>query len=80
VQLLIEANYLLRDPMSPPVNHGSPYPYDTHVPLLLFGPGVTAGRYDDRADPLDLAPTLARMLGIAAPDDLDGRVLERALR
>jgi predicted AlkP superfamily pyrophosphatase or phosphodiesterase len=80
VQLLFEANYLLRDPMSPPVNHGSPYPYDTHVPLLLFGPGVTAGRYDDRADPLDLAPTLARMLGIAAPDDLDGRVLERALR
>ena len=58
--------------------HGSGYPYDTKVPLILFGGGITAGRYDQPATPADLAPTLARITGVALPQ-ATGRVLEEAL-
>jgi len=56
-------------------SHGAPYAYDRDVPLVLSGPGIQAGRSDVEAATVDLAPTLAALLGIAAPDDLDGRVL-----
>jgi predicted AlkP superfamily pyrophosphatase or phosphodiesterase len=56
--------------------HGSPYPYDTHVPLLLWGPRwLAAGSYGSRVGMADLAPTLARVLGIPAPAASEGRVL-----
>ncbi|MCW5593917.1 MAG: alkaline phosphatase family protein [Burkholderiales bacterium] len=56
--------------------HGSPHPYDTHVPLLFFGPKwVKAGRLDGRVEIVDVAPTLAAILGIAAPSSSEGRVL-----
>ena len=53
-------------------SHGSVYDYDSHVPLILVGPGIAAGRVPDRVATADLAPTIARLLGIAAPDGLDG--------
>jgi hypothetical protein len=48
--------------------HGSPYDYDTHVPMVLVGAGITPGRYDRTVAVADLAPTLARVLGVTAPD------------
>jgi predicted AlkP superfamily pyrophosphatase or phosphodiesterase len=60
-------------------NHGSPYEYDRHVPLILLGGGVKAGRYDRAATPADLAPTLARLANIALPQ-AEGRVLTDAIR
>jgi predicted AlkP superfamily pyrophosphatase or phosphodiesterase len=59
--------------------HGSGYPYDTQVPLIMFGAGITAGRYDQPTTPADLAPTLARLSGVALPT-ATGRVLEEALK
>ncbi len=53
-------------------SHGSPYDYDTHVPLILMVPGVAPNRITRRVATVDLAPTLASLLGIAAPADLDG--------
>jgi hypothetical protein len=55
--------------------HGSPYRYDTHVPIIFFGAGVAAGRHTDRVRTTDIAPTLAGILGIAVPDDLHGHDL-----
>jgi predicted AlkP superfamily pyrophosphatase or phosphodiesterase len=55
--------------------HGTPYWYDRHVPVLFMGPGVLAGRDSTRVATVDVAPTLARMLGVAAPAELDGKVL-----
>jgi len=52
--------------------HGSPYHYDRWVPFIVYGAGVSAGTHDERAATLDLAPTLAALLGITAPADLDG--------
>jgi hypothetical protein len=56
-------------------NHGTPYNYDTHVPLLWFGAGVKAGVHPERVGVNDLAPTLARLLGLPAPPRSTGKVL-----
>jgi predicted AlkP superfamily pyrophosphatase or phosphodiesterase len=47
--------------------HGSPYHYDTHVPLLLLGCGIVPGKYERRISPAFLAPTASRLLGVDSP-------------
>jgi predicted AlkP superfamily pyrophosphatase or phosphodiesterase len=59
--------------------HGSPHDDDAHVPVLFYGPGIRAGRIADRALVADMAPTLARLIGVTPTERLDGRVLQRAL-
>lgn len=59
--------------------HGSPHSYDTHVPLVIRGAGVAAGRYSQAATPCDIAPTLAILLRIQAPSSVTGRILSEAL-
>ena len=63
-------------PESIPVNHGSPYDYDKHVPLLIAGRGVNAATFDRRIWTVDIAPTIARVLNIKTPDDLDGHPID----
>jgi predicted AlkP superfamily pyrophosphatase or phosphodiesterase len=60
--------------------HGSPYSYDTHVPMVIMGPGVNPGRYFEAASPADIAPTLSALLRITAPTNSTGRVLVEALK
>ena len=55
---------------------GSMYRYDTHVPLVIFGGGITAEAVDTPVDMISLAPTLARMLHIDAPSAAEGTALE----
>lgn len=55
--------------------HGTPYWYDSHIPLVLAGPGIRPGRYDQPASLNDLAPTLATLLGLATPAGAEGRAL-----
>ncbi|HWY02613.1 MAG TPA: alkaline phosphatase family protein [Candidatus Acidoferrum sp.] len=60
-------------------DHASPYTYDTHVPLAFYGLPFRAGTYRTHAEPVDLAVTLASLLGINAPTHAVGRVLIEAL-
>jgi predicted AlkP superfamily pyrophosphatase or phosphodiesterase len=60
--------------------HGSPYSYDTHVPTIIMGPGVTAGRYFEPATPADIAPTLSALLRVTPPSNSTGRVLLEAIK
>lgn len=60
-------------------DHASPYTYDTHVPLAFYGLPFQAGTYHTHAEPVDLAVTLASLLGINAPTRATGRVLVEAL-
>jgi hypothetical protein len=55
--------------------HGSPYHYDTHVPVIFYGKGVTKGRRSIECSPSDIAPTLASLLRIEMPSNVYGRVL-----
>ena len=61
-------------------SHGSPYDYDSHVPLIFYGAGVRPGRYDSFVRTVDLAPTLAALAGVKPTERLDGVVLGDALR
>jgi arylsulfatase A-like enzyme len=60
-------------------DHASPYTYDTHVPLAFYGLPFRPGTYRTHAEPIDLAATLASLLGINAPTHAVGRVLTEAL-
>jgi len=59
--------------------HGQPTELDSHVPLILWGPGVRRGVYAGRVSTVDIAPTLARLVDLAPAEPLDGRVLTEAL-
>jgi hypothetical protein len=60
-------------------SHGSPHPYDTDVPLVLWGAGICAGPVPNRVSTLDVAPTLATLLGVSPPAASEGRVLREVL-
>jgi len=59
--------------------HGMPSQDDTHVPLLFAGPGIRAGRYTQRVSVVDIAPTVASLLGVRPTEPVQGRVLQEAL-
>ena len=56
--------------------HGSPYAYDTHVPLIWHGWKVPHGRSNAPVRITDIAPTLSAMLRIAQPNGTTGEVIE----
>jgi hypothetical protein len=61
-------------------DHATPFTYDTHVPLAFYGLAFQTGVYRTHAEPVDLATTLASLLGINAPTHATGRVLTEALQ
>lgn len=52
--------------------HGSPFTYDTHVPLLWLGWRIRKGISYQRTEIPDIAPTLALLLGCTAPNGASG--------
>ena len=56
-------------------SHGSPYDYDSHVPIIFYGFGVTAARNDAFVRTVDIAPTLAAIVGVKPAEALDGVAL-----
>jgi predicted AlkP superfamily pyrophosphatase or phosphodiesterase len=62
-----------------PAMHGQPSDRDAHVPLLFWGKGTRPGLYSARAATVDIAPTLAKLLGLTPLAVPDGRVLSEAL-
>jgi len=55
--------------------HGSPYSYDTYVPVLFSGPGIPAQTIDSAVGPESIAATIAAILEIPAPSGATGPVL-----
>jgi predicted AlkP superfamily pyrophosphatase or phosphodiesterase len=60
-------------------SHGTPYNYDSHVPVIFMGPGIKPGRQQARAAVNDIAPTLAALLDVETPSGSAGRILTEAL-
>ena len=54
-------------PFAGGTNHGSPHPYDTHVPLMAYGPGIAGGQRTEAVTPQAAAAILANRLNIAPP-------------
>jgi hypothetical protein len=60
--------------------HGSPWPYDAHVPLLFHGPGrIKPGRFTEPVVHQDIVPTLAAVLDTMPPVTTTGRMLTQVL-
>ena len=68
VTVVLEPYHLFGSDTATGTTHGSPHPYDTHVPLLVMGPGIRPGTYREHVTPQALVPILARSLGIEAPE------------
>jgi len=52
-------------------SHGTPHPYDTHVPLLVMGPRIQPGERGERIVPQTMASILSEALGVPRPKDAE---------
>lgn len=57
-------------------SHGSPYSYDTHVPLLFYGWSIPQGRSNQKSVIPQIAPTISNMLQIGFPSGSQKKVLQ----
>jgi len=61
------------------ISYGSLYNYDVKVPLFFYGPSFRPGSFESPVELVDVAPTLARVLGVSAGSSSVGRILGEAL-
>ena len=55
--------------------HGSPWRYDSHVPIIFAGPGIESAKISRRVGTIDVAVTLSNLLGTTVPSGASGTVL-----
>ena len=60
--------------------HGTPHDYDARVPVVFLGGPFIPGRRDTKINVVDIAPTLAAVLGLTPGERLDGRALREVIR
>jgi len=60
--------------------HGSPYAYDTHVPLLWYGYGIKKGETNQKVVIPDIASTIADLLTIQMPSACTGTPIKKLVR
>ncbi len=58
-------------------SHGTPYRYDTHVPLIWYGYSIKPGSTDEHINITDIAPTVTMMLNIPFPGGSTGKVIRQ---
>ena len=61
-------------------SHGSPFAYDTHVPLIFYGWNISAGSTVTPIVIPDIAATLAMLLNIQFPNGCNGKPIEAVLK
>ena len=61
-------------------SHGTPFSYDTHVPLLFYGQGIKKGSTVKKTVIPDIAATIAALLGIEFPSGTTGIPISEALQ
>ena len=78
VFIVFEPNWFINDfdGLVVASTHGSPWPYDTYVPIVFAGAGLTAQTVDRKVFTVDVATTLAAYMGTKPPSGAAGAVLE----
>lgn len=76
--LIADAYKYLSDTI--PATHGTPYSYDTHVPIIIMAAGLSPAKYYQPASPADIAPTVSALMGATPPSNVTGRILVEAIR
>lgn len=79
VYIVFEPNWFINDfdGLTVASTHGSPWAYDTHVPIVFAGPGIKPTQVDDRVYTVDIAPTLSAYMGLKPPSGSVGTVLRQ---
>lgn len=72
--------HLYPDPNKYTATHGSPFSYDTFVPILWRGTGVEPRTVYRSVAPADIAPSVAAFLGIKPPSGSVGNLLHEVLK
>jgi hypothetical protein len=76
VQIMSKNYWLFESRRSNAATHGSPHPQDYTVPIMFYGPRwIGSGRVDPVVEVADIAPTLARLLGVPVPAASEGKLL-----
>ena len=77
VYIVFEPNHFINEHggVAVAAMHGSPWRYDTHVPIVFAGVGLEPQTIDRRVHTVDIAPTLSAILNIMAPSGSSGSVL-----
>jgi hypothetical protein len=82
VFVVFEPNRFINDfeGLTVATTHGSPWRYDTYVPIMFAGNGIPAQQIGRPVETVDVAPTLSILLGAKPPSGAVGVVLEELLR
>jgi len=81
IYLVFEPNVFINDfdGLTVASTHGSPWRYDTFVPVIFAGAGLPAAKVHRPVAPYDIAPTLATYLGVKPPSGAIGTPLSEVL-
>ena len=81
IYVVFEPNVFINDfdGLTVASTHGSPWRYDTFVPVIFAGAGIRPGKISRPVTPYDVAPTLAAFLGIKPPSAAIGSPLPEVL-
>ena len=82
IYLVFEPNVFINDfdGLTVASTHGSPWRYDTFVPVIFAGAGLPAMAVSRSVAPYDIAPTLAAYLGVKPPSGSIGMPLPELLK
>jgi predicted AlkP superfamily pyrophosphatase or phosphodiesterase len=82
VFIVFEPNWFINDfdGLTVTSTHGSPWNYDTYVPIVFAGAGLQARTVDRRVHTIDIAATLSAYLNIKAPSGSVGQALQEVLQ
>ncbi len=81
IYLVFEPNVFINDfdGLAVASTHGSPWRYDTFVPVIFAGAGLKGMKVSRLVTPYDVAPTLATYLGVKPPSGAVGSPLLEVL-
>ena len=80
IYIIQEPYWFLFDKGPVKAMHGSPWRYDSHVPIIFTGPGVKSQTIHRWVHPVDVAPTIAALLGMTPPGSTQGAPLEEVFQ
>jgi predicted AlkP superfamily pyrophosphatase or phosphodiesterase len=80
IYIIQEPYWFLFDKGPVAAMHGSPWRYDTHVPVVFIGPTIKPNTVYRLVHPVDVAPTIAALLGMTPPGSAQGSLLEEVFQ
>ncbi|MEO5569836.1 MAG: alkaline phosphatase family protein [Bacteroidia bacterium] len=78
IQWIVKPNWLIWY-YKTGTSHGTPYEYDTHVPLIFYGWKIKSEKSDVDVKITDIAPTVSKLLGIDLPSGATGKPIKELL-